>query len=253
MIEIINGDCVAEMEKLGKQSVNCIVTSPPYNFDINYNEYDDGMPRDKYLDWLVDVAHSMHKVLTKDGSIFLNVGFKPTDPWLPYDVLNVFRRTFYAQNQFIWAKSAYVPQAKKTYGHFRPLNSPRFVNRCWEFVFHLTRTSDVVLDRLALGVPYEDKSNKRRWSNPDDLRCRGDVWFIPYETKQKKGKHPATFPPKLAMYAYALHGLDRIELAMDPFVGEGNSAVAAKKLDLNFVGIDIDSLYCEIARKAVKG
>lgn len=252
MIKIINGDCVSEMEKLGKKSVNCIVTSPPYNFDIKYNEYDDGMPRDKYLEWLIDVAHGMHNVLTEDGSLFLNVGFKPVDPWLPYDVLNVFRQSFHAQNQFIWVKSAYVPQAAKTYGHFRPLNSPRFVNRCWEFVFHLTKTAKNPIDRLALGVHYEDNSNKDRWDNPDGIRCRGDVWCIPYKTKQKKGNHPATFPPKLAKYAFLLHGLDRIDMALDPFVGEGNSALAAQKLGIDFVGFDIDPLYCEVAMKALE-
>jgi site-specific DNA-methyltransferase (adenine-specific) len=249
MLEIIHGDCVTGMQGITEQSVDCIVTSPPYNFDIPYEGYDDGMPRDKYLDWMIDVAYGMFRVLKDDGSLFLNLGFKPTDPWAPYDVLNVFRRSFQLQNQFAWVKSLYVPSAKKTFGHFRPLTSRRFANRCWEVLYHFTKTGNVDIDRLALGVPYEDKSNEARWDNPDGIRCRGDVWMIPYKTTQKKGKHPATFPSTLATYAFHLHGVDKIELALDPFVGEGSSAVAAKKLSLNFIGFDIVEDYCQEARR----
>ena len=91
------------------------------------------------------------------------------------------------------------------------------------------------LDRLALGVPYQDKSNIARWSHTggSDLRCRGNTWFIPYETIQSRAKerpHPATFPVQLAEWCIKLHGISRTETMLDPFLGIGNSAVAAQAL-----------------------
>ena len=91
----------------------------------------------------------------------------------------------------------------KTFGHFKPINSPRFLNDCHEYVFHFTKSGRVELNRLALGVPYQDKSNIARWRHTqgDDLRCRGNTWFVPYETIQRREKerpHPATFPVQLA-------------------------------------------------------
>ena len=71
-------------------------------------------------------------------------------------------------------------------GHFKPINSRRFLNDCHEYVFHLTPTGPTPIDRLALGVPYADKSNIARWCHTRgrDRRCRGNTWFVPYKTIQ---------------------------------------------------------------------
>ena len=103
----------------------------------------------------------------------------------------------------------------KTFGHFKPINSPRFLNDCHEYVFHFTKSGRVELNRLALGVPYQDKSNIARWSHTGgkDLRCRGNTWFVPYETIQSREKerpHPATFPVQLAEWCIKLHGVSRV-------------------------------------------
>ena len=82
------------------------------------------------------------------------------------------------------------------------------------------------------------------------MRCRGNTWFIPYETIQRRDRdrpHPATFPSKLPEQCLRLHGLSRIELAMDPFTGLGSTAVACARLGVNFVGADIDETYLEQA------
>lgn len=265
-IDLYNEDCLTGMkEKLAAKSVSLIVTSPPYNIGIEYGTegYDDHMSRADYLDWMVDVSYEMHRVLADDGSLFLNLGSKPTDPYIPHDVLNIFRRCWHLQNTFLWVKSLYVEDIETTVGHFKPINSPRFVNDCVEFIYQLTKTEDTPkdqgfeyvfhltkdgktpVDRLALGVPYEDASNRKRWKNGSlGLHCRGNVWVIPYKTIQSRDKdrggHPATFPPQLAMNCMLAHGLDRIKLALDPFNGEGNSAIAAATLGVDFVGFELN-------------
>ena len=85
---IYKTDCITGMrEKLAKRSVDVVVTSPPYNLGIRYNRYDDSIPRRKYLDWLGDWAGTTKEVLSDKGSLFLNVGSKPSDPWVPFEVL----------------------------------------------------------------------------------------------------------------------------------------------------------------------
>jgi site-specific DNA-methyltransferase (adenine-specific) len=100
---------------------------------------------------------------------------------------------------------------------------------------------------LALGVPYQDQSNITRWrAAGGGVRCRGNTWFIPYETIQRRDRdrpHPATFPSRLPEQCLKLHGVSRIETVMDPFNGLGSTGVACARLGLNFIGSDIDQDY----------
>jgi site-specific DNA-methyltransferase (adenine-specific) len=133
-------------------------------------------------------------------------------------------------------------------GHFKPIVSERFLNDCHEYIFHFTKTGSVTLDKLAVGIPYQDKTNIGRWkSATSDRRDRGNTWFIPYETIQSKSDrpHPATFPVKLPEMCIKLHGQTR--LVMDPFTGIGSTAVAALRLGSSFVGFEIDKQYLEAA------
>jgi site-specific DNA-methyltransferase (adenine-specific) len=154
---------------------------------------------------------------------------------------------FKLQNTFHWVKSISIPQVNQSFGHFKPINSKRFVNDCHEYIFHFTRNGDVKLDRLAIGVEYQDKTNILRWDKASNgIRCRGNTWFIPYDTIQNRKKdrpHPASFPIELPKMCMTLHGATNINLALDPFLGIGTSALAAKQLGLNFIGFEIDSKY----------
>jgi site-specific DNA-methyltransferase (adenine-specific) len=112
---------------------------------------------------------------------------------------------------------------------------------------HFTPTGRTPLERLAIGVPYQDESNVSRWrSASSGIRCRGNTWFLPYETIQDRDEdrpHPATFPVRLPEYCLRLHGLGRIREAADPFLGLGNTAVACARLGVSFVGIEMDAGY----------
>ena len=256
MIKLVSCDCIEGLYSLKQNSYDVIVTSPPYNLGIDYScSYDDSMPRADYLKWIHEVCTAMYYALSESGSLFLNVGSKPTDPCIPFDVLGMMLTQFKLQNTFHWIKSITVDD--KSYGHYKPINSPRFVNDCHEYVFHLTKKGDVPLDRLAIGVPYADKSNEKRWDTGSKLRCRGNNWYIPYQTIQNRDTdrpHPATFPVEVPELCFLIHGLDQIKRACDPFVGIGSSAIAAKKLGIpRFVGIDLNPQYIEVAQSLIDG
>ena len=79
-------DCVDVFRHLEPQSVDVIVTSPPYNLGIRYNRYQDTLPQADYLEWTSTWVAAATRVLRPDGSLFLNVGAKPCDPWTALDV-----------------------------------------------------------------------------------------------------------------------------------------------------------------------
>jgi DNA modification methylase len=113
------------------------------------------------------------------------------------------------------------------------------------------------LDRRAAGVPYQDKSNIARWGHTggEDRRCRGNTWFIPYDTIQSRDKerpHPATFPVALVEQCIRLHGKGTETRLLDPFLGIGSSAVAAKRMEIAaFTGIELDPHYLSVARERI--
>ena len=250
------------MRSLPSGSISTIVTSPPYNLGIRYRSYADTLPRDKYLAWTAEWLDAARTALDVNGSLFLNVGTKPTDPWTAIDVAQAARQLFSLQNTIHWVKSIAIDReisgapADIAVGHYKPINSDRFVNDCHEFIFHFTPTGRTRLDRKAIGVPYQDPSNVTRWrAGAGNLRCRGNTWFIPYETIQSRDKdrpHPATFPPRVPAQCFKLHGLKRIGTAMDPFLGLGSSAVAAAQLGIDFIGVELDPHYLKEAIARVR-
>jgi site-specific DNA-methyltransferase (adenine-specific) len=262
------GDSLDVLSRMPPRSVNVIVTSPPYNLGIRYRTYDDTMPRARYLEWTSRWVKLAAQTLGEDGSLFLNVGGKPTDPWTALDVAQAARPFLTLQNTIHWIKSIAIEKSLAgaragleqdlAVGHYKPINSERFLHDCHEFVFHFTPQGHTPLSRQAIGVPYQDKSNVGRWrAAADDLRCRGNTWFIPYETIQRREKerpHPATFPVQLAAYCIRLHGLTRVRRMLDPFLGIGNSGVAAQQCTVNnFIGFEIDEEYLREAKRRLGG
>jgi site-specific DNA-methyltransferase (adenine-specific) len=261
-LQFFRADCLEVFAGLAPHAVSAIVTSPPYNLGIRYRSYEDTLPRAEYLDWSGRWISEARRVLDPKGSLFLNVGAKPTDPWTAFDVAHAARPHLQLQNTIHWVKSIAIDKlasgglADAAVGHYKPINSDRFVNDCHEFVFHFTPGGRTPLDRKGIGVPYQDASNVARWrAGAGNLRCRGNTWFIPYETIQSRDKdrpHPATFPPRLPEYCFRLHGVSRLKLTMDPFLGLGSTAIAAAQLGLDFIGVEIDPHYLKEAIARVR-
>ncbi len=258
---LICKDCVEGMRDMAAASVDLVVTSPPYNIGISSSKYDDTVGREDYLDWCRVWMGEVRRVLADGGSFFLNVGSSLKEPLFPHQMaLLAAANGWTLQNTFHWVKSISVPTPSGilSVGHFKPIQSKRFVNDCHEYIFHLTKTGDVPLDRLALGVPYQDKSNIARWGHTGgrDRRCRGNVWFIPYDTincRATERPHPASFPRQLVKNCLAIAGATAKTRVLDPFLGIGTSAVAARETGIEcFTGFEIDPEYLAVAREALR-
>lgn len=264
-ISLLLGDCLEVLPTLEAGNFDAVVTSPPYNLGIGYRSFDDTAPRAAFLEWCLRWAAEVKRALADDGSFFLNVGAAPKNPLLPHQLLLALTDgdspLFVLQNTFHWVKSITIETRagdQVSAGHFKPINSKRFVNDCHEYVFHLTKRGDVELDRRAAGVPYVHKSNIARWGHTggQDLRCRGNTWFIPYDTIQSRDTerpHPATFPVALVEQCLRLHGKGPATRLLDPFLGIGSSAVAAARFGVaSFTGIELDEGYLAVAKERVE-
>jgi site-specific DNA-methyltransferase (adenine-specific) len=257
---VAHEDCIAGMQRLPAQSVDLVVTSPPYNIGARYHSYDDRRSHEDYLEWTLAWGTAVRRVLKPQGSLFLNLGAIPRSPLLPYEVVISLSRLFVLQNTFHWIKSISLPGPDGeifSTGHYRPIQSQRFVHGAHEHVFHLTPHGTTVLDRLSVGVPYADKSNLKRWGRTtgQGVRCRGNVWFIPYETIQHRTTqrpHPATFPVRLAEQCIKIHGNVTETVMLDPFLGLGHAALAARQCGVKrFIGFEIDAAYVAWARHQI--
>lgn len=251
-------DCLQGLKSLDKGSVDVIVTSPPYNIGINYNLYNDNKNWREYSFWMNNVAQACKRVLNDNGSFFFNIGGALNEPWFPIKVGEIFGRHFVLQNMIHWIKSIAIPKESMgnyphikgdvAVGHYKPINSRRYHHDSHEFIFHFTKTGSVELEKLAIGVPYQDKSNVKRWkSNNGDRRDRGNTWFIPYETIQTSRVHPSVFPVCLPEMCIMDHGVSKTRLVLDPFMGIGSTAIACIRLGVDYIGFEIDPDYVKIA------
>ena len=117
------------------------------------------------------------RVLKENGSLFFNIGDKSSDELKAFEVAKKINNTnLRLQNTIHWIKHISIPEEKISVGHFKPVNSKHFLNNCHEYIFHFTKNKEVELDKLAIGVPYADKTNIKRWKSVKaDVRDRGNA------------------------------------------------------------------------------
>ena len=218
------------MAALPDGGVDAVITSPPYNLGIRYSRYDDALPRDRYLEWTEEWALAVRRVLSEAGSLFLNVGGKPTDPWVPFDVAAVFRRHFTLQNTFHWVKSiALDPEDGRADEPLCVATTSRSRAPLRE------RLPRVYLPLHPDGSSAPGSAGDRRAVSTSNVTAgprparTGAAAATPGSSPTRRSQsrhrdrpHPATFPTRLPEMCLRLHGRERIRLAMDPFLGLGS-------------------------------
>ena len=187
------------------------------------------------------MADQLYRIVTNLGYVFLNVGTRGQDPLQDLLVCQKFLEVGWVlQERIIWQKAT-----EDGRGHFTPITSGVYLNNMWESIFVLTKDGRRPLDRLAVGVPYTDMSNTTRWQHGRTQRCRGDVWYIPYETinsrSSSRAGHPATFPRELVERCLRLveHGRTGLNV-LDPCCGTGTVLDVAAERGHCATGIDLN-------------
>src|SRR5262249_56291943 len=112
--ELRGGDCILGMSQLQSETIDLVVTSPPYNLGIRYRKYFDCDDRQSYLKWCTAWATQIRRVLKSSGSFFLNIGAAPSNPMLPHEIAMTLRDLFLLQNTIHLFKSIPIHDTKIT-------------------------------------------------------------------------------------------------------------------------------------------
>ncbi len=229
-IQIHLGDCERGLKALKNESVDCIITSPPYKNCDNYSQA-----------LIYEVFNECFRVMALHGLCFVNFGHLVEDKLRPFRLALLLSSIgFEFRETFVWVKN-----------HYRPIQGERRVNNLTEFIFMFSKGVMPKLDRLSIGIPYTDKSNVGRYAD-SDLKCAGNVWNIPYDTITSSDQklHNDRFPLGLPTRCLKLAKLPN--MVLDPFSGSGTTALACKQLGCNFVGWEIDRAHYDTSLKRLE-
>jgi site-specific DNA-methyltransferase (adenine-specific) len=240
---VVIGDS-RQMNHVRNKSIKVCVTSPPYfrkkKYETQYSTYGE------YRDYLKQVWIEVRRKLADSGLLFVNIGNSFENQFKSHEIANdVLDCGFNLVQAVIWVK-----------GHHSPVQGNKHLNHLYEFIFIFSKSLDYSLERLAIGVPYKDKSNIGRWKIARiDSRCRGDVWYINYETVQKHSQklHDAIFPRELPELCIKLASSKKSDLVLDPFLGSGTTILAANDFGRRSVGYEVNPAYERIIRRKLAG
>lgn len=243
---IYQKDCISGMNELGLETINLIVTSPPYNLyqtsvkkKIEYNTYDDSIDFKNYLMFMNSVLFNAYDVLTKDGRMVINIGDKqngsiPTHYYLTKMALEI---GFKPYTTIIWNKSQV--NSRTAWGSWMSPSCPSFPTP-FEYILVFYKESKKLLRKGETDLTREEFIN---WSL--------SLWSFPPETRMKKMGHPAMFPEELPRRCIKLFSY-KGDVVLDPFAGLGTTCKVAHDLGRRYIGFDLDPLYVEKANSRIK-
>lgn len=230
--KIISADAIDVMKQIPDDSIDLVITSPPYNLKNStgngmkdgrggkwanaalqngYTHHDDCMPHDEYVKWQRECLTEMMRIIPEDGAIFYNHKWRVQNGLLQ-DRQDI-TRGFPVRQIIIWKRKGGL---NFNAGYFLPT---------YEIIYLIAKSK----------FKLKPKTN-----------AYGDVWEF---TQEMNNEHPAAFPVAL---------IDRIvsstnaAIILDPFMGSGTTAISALNFKRNYIGIDSSPHYCEMARKRIK-
>ncbi|MCL4367803.1 MAG: site-specific DNA-methyltransferase [Actinobacteria bacterium] len=229
------------MRDVDDASVQLIVTSPPYNVGKAYEGYRDRREFKQYERLLLAVWKECIRVLCPGGRIAVNVANTNRTPYVPLNSIITDQLTdlgLLMRGEVIWNKGPSVG-VSTAWGSFAAATNP-VLRDVHEYIMIFSKGSYAIA-RNGNGSGIE---------NIDFVKWTQSVWDFPTESARRVG-HPAPFPielPRRLILLYSHIG----DTVLDPFMGSGTTAVAAKEQDRHFIGYDVSRTYCTQARGRVR-
>lgn len=261
--DVILGDCLDVLKNLPDNSVDLIVTSPPYA-DQRKSTYG-GIGPDKYVEWFLPITKELKRVLHPKGTFVLNIKEKVVDSerhtYVMELIIEMRKQGWLWTEEFIWHKKNCFPG--KWPNRFRD---------SWERLLQFNKTKDFNMYQDAVRVPMGDwaKTRLKNLSETDKRRDNSKVgsgfgknvskWVgrdlayptnvLVMATESSNKKHSAVFPKELPSWFIKLFTKPG-DVVLDPFLGSGTTSIAAFQLDRNSIGIEMQEEYHKLALKNI--
>jgi DNA modification methylase len=239
MNQIICSDALSALQKMESGSVDLVLTSPPYNFDMDYDEHNDKSDSVDYLTTLVGIFDECIRVLKSGGRLIINIqpNYKEYYPSHHAITTAMIERGLIWRGEIVWLKN----NLKKltAWGSWMSPSCP-YLSYPFEFIEVFSK------DTLK---HFGDKENIDL-TKEEFIEYVNGHWSIAPETRMKKFNHPAMFPEELAKRCIKLFSYKN-DLVLDPFNGAGTTTYVANLLGRRYIGIDISESYCKIAEERI--
>lgn len=234
--KIYKGDCLETLKTLPSESVDCCITSPPYNkngfrgrkdtskgqgrwsgADISYGDFEDNIDEELYENQQVELLDEIYRVLKPDGSVFYNHKVRRNDGEAshPFSWIGKSKLNFY--QQIVWDRGSCVD------------HNVNYLDPTTELIFWLVK----------------DKPKVFKTSS----RFSGEIWRM---NPDYGNEHPAPFPELLVKICLELTTKPG-DLILDPYLGSGTTAVVAKQNSRNYIGCELNPDYIKISEERLKG
>ena len=274
--KIYNDDCINILKKIPDNSIDLIITSPPYAGKRGTNQVEK-IPIKDYVKWFLPISLGLLRILKPTGSFVLNI----KEPAIKHErstyvielILRMREQGWYWTEEYIWRKNTSFPG--KWSNRFRD---------AWERCLHFTKNTEFKMNQEAVMVPMGDwaksrfmknngtvKKKVRELAKAESIRRTSDSqsglarnvskWInrdmvfpdnvLEFAVVNNNKKHSAAFPDTLPEWFIKLF-TDTGDVVLDPFIGSGTTAISAIKLDRHYIGIEKQRKYWRVANKNIK-
>lgn len=233
---IICGNSLEILKKIPSEVVDAVITSPPYNYGVEYDSYDDSKNLDEYLRLIKGVFDECVRLLKPSGRFIINIKPIYTIKFpTHYHLWEYFKeKGMIWRNEIIWDTNNYSRRIT-SWGSWKSPSDP-YIRTTWEYILVYSKGSSSKKGDKDLIDITADEFKKFTMGK----------WNVPPERNMKKYGHPAMFPVEIVYRLIKLFTYKN-DLILDPFNGVGTTTYACKLTNRRYIGIDISQKYCEVA------